>query len=336
MRIGPVELAREVLVIAEIGNNHEGDFGLALEMVSAAATAGAHAVKFQTIVPDTLVSALQPARLEQLGKYALTADQFRRLAEAASKAGVLFLSTPFDVAAVAWLDDLVPAFKIASGDNNYVALLEAVARTGKPVLLSTGMSTLQQIARSCDVMEAAAGTVGKSADIALLHCVSSYPTPPDAANLRAIATLGRETGRIVGYSDHTLGIAAAPLAVALGARIIEKHFTLSKTQSAFRDHALSADPAELAELASAVAVAQAMLGDGEKVLCDAEVATAAAARRSLVARAALLAGHTLAVDDLEWLRPGGGLSPGEERQVLGRKLREPVARGQMITLELLD
>lgn len=335
MNIGDVDLSCEVLVIAEIGNNHEGDFGLAVEMVHAAAAAGAQAVKFQTIQPERLVSATQAARIEQLGRYAFSRDQFAELAGIARAAGAMFLSTPFTPDVVPWLDPMVPAFKIASGDNNFTPLLAAVAATGKPILLSTGMTDLAAINQACHTIENAARARGQPCEIALLHCVSAYPTPPEQANLRAIATLARETGKVIGYSDHTLGVDAAVLSVALGARIIEKHFTLSKTQSDFRDHALSADPAEMAELVRRVRLAQTLLGTGEKILQEGEMPTAAAARRSIVARAALPAGHLLADADLDWLRPGGGLAPGQESLILGRCLTQAVARGEMIKPDMV-
>jgi sialic acid synthase SpsE len=333
MRIGAVDLGREVLVIAEIGNNHEGDFGRAQELVARAAAAGVQAVKFQTIVPERLVSATQAARIEQLRRYAFTYEQFGRLAEAARAAGVMFLSTPFDVESVRHLDPLVPAFKIASGDNDFVALLEAVAATAKPVLLSTGMAGVDEVRRACGTVEAVWRARGVAPGLVPLHCVSSYPTPAEAANLLAIPALARETGCTVGYSDHTLGIDAAVLSVALGARVIEKHFTLSKTQSEFRDHPLSADPGELAELVRRVRVAETMLGTGSKALQPVEEAVAKAARRSIVARRDLPQGHVVAREDLDWLRPGGGLAPGREDLLVGRPLRRAVAAGEMITAD---
>ena len=331
MKIGAIDLSREVLVIAEIGNNHEGDFGRATELIHAAVDAGAQAVKFQTIQPERLVSATQAARIEQLARYAFSRDQFAELAGIARAAGAMFLSTPFTSDVLPWLGPLVPAFKISSGDNNFTPLLEAVAATGKPILLSTGMSDMAAIKQACTTIE----NVPQWGEIALLHCVSAYPTPPEQANLRAIATLARETGKVVGYSDHTFGVDAAVLSVALGARIIEKHFTLSKTQSDFRDHALSADPTEMAKLVQQVTLAQTLLGTGEKVLQEGEMPTAAAARRSIVARAALPAGHLLADADLDWLRPGGGLAPGKQDLILGRRLNQAVARGEMIKPDMV-
>jgi N-acetylneuraminate synthase/N,N'-diacetyllegionaminate synthase len=335
MKIGEVDILKDVLVIAEIGNNHEGDFGRAREMIHAAAEACAQAVKFQTILPDRLVSATQPARIEQLGRFAFSRDQFVELAETARQVGVMFLSTPFSTEVVPWLNELVPVFKIASGDNNFETLLIAVGETGKPILLSTGMAGMEEIDKACKVIESARRTGGSSSEVVLLHCVSAYPTPPEQANLAAITTIARETGRLVGYSDHTLGIDAAVLSVALGARIIEKHFTLSKTQSEFRDHALSADPIELAELVRRVRLAQVLLGSGEKIPQAAEKLTAAAARRSIVARTALPIGHLVQNEDIDWLRPGGGLAPGQESMVLGRHLVRAVACGEMIMQDMV-
>lgn len=335
MKMGSVDLSCEVLVIAEIGNNHEGDFGRAAEMIHAAATAGAQAVKFQTIVPERLVAADQTARIAQLNRFAFSREQFAELASIAHSAGVMFLSTPFAAEVVPWLDELVPAFKIASGDNDFNALLKAVAATGKPILLSTGMAGMTEIKTACEVIEAVAPTDRPRSMIALLHCVSAYPTPPDQANLRAIVTLARETGKVVGYSDHTLGIAAAVLSIALGARIVEKHFTLSKTQSDFRDHALSADPSDFAAMVQQIRLAQQLLGSGEKKPGTAEAATAAAARRSIVARNALPAGHVLTEADLDWLRPGGGLQPGQEFLLIGRQLARPVATGERLMTDMV-
>lgn len=310
MRIGPVDITRRVLVVAEIGNNHEGDAEAAAALVRRAAASGADAVKFQTIIPEHLVRPDQEARLQQLHRFALDAVTHRRLAAIAAEAGVMFMSTPFSLDAVDLLDPLVPAFKIASGDNDFAPLLARVAATGKPVLLSTGMATAEDAALS-------AGWIGRNrpagaaADVVLLHCVSAYPTPDDQANLGAIRDLGR-LGHPVGYSDHTLGIDAVVAAVALGARVIEKHFTLSKTTSAFRDHALSAELGEFAEMVRRIRSVELMLGDGAKRPMPAEAATAVAARRSACAARDLPQGHVIGPHDLAWLRPGGACRPGTQ------------------------
>jgi sialic acid synthase SpsE len=335
MRIGTADLAKRVLVVAEVGNNHEGDVGLARELVGLAAEAGADAVKFQTMVPERLLARDQTSRREQLGRFSLGRDDFVSLALEARDRGIIFLSTPFDVASARFLKPLVPAFKIASGDNNHWALLQAVAAMGKPVLLSTGMADLKAVARSKAYIEGQWARAGLDGHLALLHCVSAYPTPAAQANLGAIGDLA-SLGVTVGYSDHTLGISAAVLAVALGARVVEKHFTISHHHSDFRDHQLSADPTEMADLVRRIREAELLMGPGIKSMAACETPTALAARRSLAAAWDLEKGKTLVWDDLDWLRPGGGIPPGQEDLVLGRKLGRALMRGEQVALEDLE
>ncbi|HZH28336.1 MAG TPA: N-acetylneuraminate synthase family protein [Azospirillaceae bacterium] len=331
MKIGHIDLDRETFVIAEVGNNHEGDHGRAEEMVWRAAEAGAHAVKFQTVVPDRYVRPQETARVAQLRRITLPLDSFPKLAETARRAGILFLSTPFDVDSVSVLEPDVPAFKVASGDNNFVPLLRRVAETGKPVLLSLGMADLADLNFAHGLLERTWREQGATgAGLIPLHCVAAYPVAPEFANLRAIRTIADATGLTVGYSDHTVGLDAPLLAVALGARVIEKHFTLSRSISDFRDHQLSLEPSEMAELVRRIKETAAMLGDGAFAVSEAERATAAVARRSICARRDLPAGHVVSPADIDWLRPSGGLAPGNEAQVLGRRLSKPVAAGEWI------
>jgi N-acetylneuraminate synthase/N,N'-diacetyllegionaminate synthase len=333
MKIGSVDLDHEVLVIAEIGNNHEGSYARAEEMIGLAGKAGAQAVKFQTIVPERLVTADQEARLATLRRFQFSRAQFEGLARTAANNGVMFLSTPFDVDCVEWLAPLVPAFKIASGDNDYTRLLRAVAATGKPVILSTGMAVLDDVAAARDLLRAEWTRLGRGdPGLALLHCVVSYPTPPAEANLAAIAALA-SLGETVGYSDHTLGIDAAVAAVAMGARVIEKHFTLDKNLSEFRDHKLSADPAELAELVRRVRLIEEMRGRAEKRVMAAEEAALTAIRRGAYAARDLAAGTALGAADVSYLRPRVGLSPMDADRRLGSRLTRPVKAGEALTLE---
>ncbi|PKN08827.1 MAG: hypothetical protein CVU73_06225 [Deltaproteobacteria bacterium HGW-Deltaproteobacteria-8] len=332
MRIGSHDTAERVFIIAEIGNNHEGDFGLAREMVAAAAACGVDAVKFQTIVPERLVSALQKERVAQLSRFRLSRDQFVLLAGEARARGIEFLSTPFDVDSAEFLDTLVPAFKVASPDNTFFPLLRAVAATGKPVLLSAGLCDGQELAESVNFLRGAWGA-GPEADVsdrlALLHCVSAYPTPEAEAGLGAITRLGA-FGATPGYSDHCLGIEAAVLSVAAGARIVEKHFTIDKHRSAFRDHQLSADPADIVALVARIRQAEALLGSGQVCCAPCEEAGRVAYRRSVVAAADVPAGTRLGPEHLDWVRPGGGLAPGGEAAILGRVLRTDKRRGEML------
>lgn len=334
MRIGHFDTDRDVLLVAEIGNNHEGSYSLAEELVGRAAEAGAGAVKFQTFRTEDFVSRRDPARFRRLKSFELTPRQFDRLSAVARAAGLLFLSTPLDLGSAAFLGGVVDALKVASGDNTFYPLLDAVARSGKPILLSAGLADCRVLADARSRIERAWAGPGP-AELAVLHCVTSYPVEPEQANLAAIRTLREELGGTVGYSDHTLGIEAAVLAVALGARIVEKHFTIDKNYSDFRDHKLSADPHDLAELARRIKQAGTLLGSGVKVPQECERALAAAVRRSIAARRDLPAGAVLTWDDLTWLRPSGGLAPGQEHLLVGRRLARPCAAGEFLSLDAL-
>ena len=262
----------------------------------------------------------------------ITTAQWKELAGAAQAAGIPFMASVFDEELVEIMDPLTCAFKIASGDNTFLPLLEVVARTGKPIILSTGLLDMEGVREAKNHIENVWRQSGYAPGLALLHCVVNYPTAPAHANLLALRQL-QQLGTVVGYSDHTLGTEAAVLAVALGARIIEKHFTIDKHRSSFRDHQLSADPAELALLVQRVREAVELLGDGEKRLGENEREIAPRVRRSLVASRPLEKGKALEWDDFNWVRPGGGLAPGREGEVLGRPLLRPLRPGELITPE---
>jgi sialic acid synthase SpsE len=318
MKIGAVDLNEQVFVVAEVGNNHEGSFDLAEELIGLAATTGVDAVKFQTFIPEHYVSRDQSERLE-------------RLRTLATQQGLQFFSTPFDLASADALGLFCPAIKISSGDNNFFPLIERVASLKKPVIMSTGLASFVDLEQARACLVKVWSELGHSGTLALLHCVSSYPTPPASANLAAIRLLAKRfEGSTVGYSDHTLGIDAAVLSVGLGARIIEKHFTLRKDFSDFRDHQLSADPAEMTELVRKVRLAEQLLGSGNNEVSDIEEPNRLAMRRSIAAARAAPAGSVLKKDDLTWVRPGGGFAPGEEAKVVGRTLAHDVLPGQVL------
>jgi sialic acid synthase SpsE len=325
-KIGDFDTARLVMIVAEIGNNHEGDFGSACELVDSAIESGVNAVKFQTIVPERLVMASETDRIAQLRRFSFSIDQFKQLAERAKKRGAMFFSTPFDLQTVSDLEPFVPAFKIASGDNDWPQFLQTVARTGKPIVLSTGILDLAGVRRAVDTLtqtwaDAKLGHPG----LCVLHCVSAYPCPEGEANLQAIRTIA-SLGVTVGYSDHTLGVDAAVYSVLLGARLIEKHFTLSHNQSAFRDHALSADPAQMTELVRRVRAAERLMGDGVKRVMASEQGSLVGARRGVAVTTDLPARHLLADNDMIWLRPRKDLNPADQR-IAGRRLRVSKAAG---------
>ena len=325
MRIGDWQSGERVLVVAEIGNNHEGDLERARALVRAVAEAGADAVKFQTYKTELFVRPEDAERFARLQGFELTQAQFAELAELAHELGLLFLSTPLDLESAAFLEATADAVKIASGDNTFWPLLEHVARSGKPLIVSTGLVDEREAAQVLEFL----GRFRGLEDVALLHAVTAYPTEPADANLRAIPALAAALGVTVGYSDHTLGIEACVAAAALGARILEKHVTLDPVPSDFRDHALAARPEELAELVRRVRAVETMLGEPEKRAQPAELEIREAVRRSIAARRDLPKGHTLASEDVVWLRPGGGFEPGREDEIVGRVLARDVAAGEL-------
>jgi N-acetylneuraminate synthase/N,N'-diacetyllegionaminate synthase len=324
-----------VYVIAEAGVNHDGDVDRALALIDAAADAGADAVKFQTFDPAALASDAAPladyqrdsgetgSQRAMLERLALREPDFERLAMRARERGIAFLSTPFDDASADLLDRVgVPAFKIGSGELTNLPLLRSLAARGRPLLLSTGMATLDEVGAAVDAIRAAGDP-----PLALLHCVSSYPAPLAQANLRAIVTLRDAFGVPVGYSDHCLELEASVAAVALGAVVIERHLTLDRS-AAGPDHAMSSEPDELAELVARIRRAQSALGSGQKTPQPAEADTRAVARRSLVATRDLGAGARVGAGDVAVKRPGGGLAPAEIDRVVGATLTAAIGRDE--------
>jgi N-acetylneuraminate synthase/N,N'-diacetyllegionaminate synthase len=331
-------------VIAEAGVNHNGDVDLAHRLVDVAAGVGADAVKFQTFEPEQLVSPLarkaeyqvantgtSESQLEMLRRLALPHGALAPLAAHAAERGVLFLSTPFDEASADLLEGLgMPAYKIPSGEVTNHPFVAHLARKGRPVLMSTGMSTLAEVAQAVQVVRECGDP-----PLALLHCVTSYPAATTDCNLRAIATMRAAFGVPVGWSDHTEGIRVSLAAVAAGATLLEKHFTLDRTLPG-PDHRASLEPDELGELMAAVREIEAAMGDGVKRPAPAEAANAALVRRSLHASRALPAGHVLDAADLVALRPGTGLPPALRDRLVGRRLRVKVERGEMLAEGHLD
>ncbi|MEX2195770.1 MAG: N-acetylneuraminate synthase family protein [Thermoleophilaceae bacterium] len=335
MKIGDFDLDERVLVVAEIGNNHEGDAETARELVREAAAAGAHAVKFQTFKTELFVSALDAARFAQLSRFELPSEVFAELADLARSLGLLFLSTPLDLESAGFLEGIVDAMKIASGDNDFFPLLRRVAAGDKPIVISTGASEEGHVQAAVDAVTEVRGPAARDS-VALLHCVSSYPAEPQDLNLRAIPYLAERFPYAVGYSDHSLGITAALAAVALGARIVEKHFTLESVSSDFRDHQLSATPSQMRELVDAIEQAQGMLGSFEKTIQPTEAEARDGIHRSIVAARDLQPGHKIREDDLTWVRPGGGLAPGQEACLLGYRLRTRKHSGEQLLVSDLE
>ncbi|AAB99068.1 TPA: N-acetylneuraminate synthase [Methanocaldococcus jannaschii] len=302
-------------IIAEGGLNHNGDIDIGKELVKEAKKCGADAIKFQSYHTEDFISK-KSEYYELFKSLELSEEEFYELKEYAEKIGIMFISTPLDLKYVDILNKMnVPAFKIASGDLTFYPLLEKVAKTGKPVILSTGMSDIGEIWEAVKVLEN-----NGCRDIILLHCISSYPTPYEDVNLNAIKTLKSIFNIPVGYSDHTLGILAPVVSVALGADVIEKHFTLDKNMEG-PDHALSADPEEFKEMVNNIRLVEKMLGSGEKIPMPSERDVIVEARRSIVAKRNIKKGEYLSVDNISFKRPGRGIETKYLSIILNRKIK---------------
>jgi len=320
-------------IIAEIGVNHEGDERVAADLIDRAAECGVDAVKFQTFTLGHYISTVQPERRQRTGRFELSRAQFARLAERARDRGLVFFSTPFHMADADFLDGIAPVFKVSSGDLTYLDLIKHIAGKGKPTIISTGLGTQDEVARAVEAFLSVRPKARGDGSLLLMHCVAAYPTPAEEANLRNIGWLKREFGLPVGWSDHTLDIKACELAVAAGAVALEKHFTYRKENQAFHDHALSADPADMAALVKAVRAAETYLGRDRRERAPSEEKLLAHMRRSIGAAADIPAGTPVKREWLTWLRPAWGLQADEMPKVVGRKLKRAVAAGDLIKAE---
>jgi N,N'-diacetyllegionaminate synthase len=329
-----------VFVIAEAGVNHNGSLELALRLVDAARDSGADAVKFQTfraedvVTPQAVTADYQrsntgeTSQFEMIKKLELDEAEHGKVAAYCREQSIEFFSTPFSEEAVAMLVRLgVKRLKLPSGEITNKPLLECAADTGLPLLMSSGMATLDEVQRAVKWIaarwQAAKLPAPGAQNLTLLHCTSAYPAPAASLNLRAIQTMARATGLPIGYSDHSEGAEAALAAVALGATVIEKHLTLDKGLPG-PDHRASADPAEFAAMVKGIRAVEAMLGDGLKRPQPIEENTRDVARRSLVIVRDLPRGHQLGDADLALRRPGTGIAPDRWDEIVGRRLSQDV------------
>ena len=327
--------------------NHNGDISLARQQIHAAAQAGADTVKFQSFSAEKLVVAGTPTaayqktnsgdtdQMAMLRRLELSEPMHRELAAFADSLGIEFMSTPFDEEAADMLVSLgVRRIKVPSGELTNHPLIAHVARKGLPLIISTGMATLEEVGDSLAVIERTRREVGLDGPLAdaltLLHCTSNYPTELEDVNLRAIQTLGSTFGVPVGYSDHTNGILVAVAAAALGAHVVEKHFTTDRTLPG-PDHQASIEPREFAEMVRQIRAVGRALGDGQKVPRASELPVRELVRRSIVAARDIPANRIITADDLALRRPGHGLPPAEILNVVGRRARITLVGGTLVS-----
>lgn len=329
-----------ILIIAEAGVNHNGSLERAKEMALAAKNAGADIVKYQTAVPEQVVSRFaekaeyqkqqtgsEESQLEMIKKIHFGFEEHRQLKAYCDEIGIRYLSTPFDLDSIDFLATLdMPVWKIPSGEITNLPYLEKVAALKKPLILSTGMSMLSEIEDALAVLEE-----NGCEDVTLLHCNTEYPTPMEDVNLLAMRDLEEQFALPVGFSDHTLGIEADIAAVALGACVIEKHFTLDKTLEG-PDHKASLEPDELAAMVRAVRNIEKALGSGEKHVTPSEAKNRPIARKSIVAKRAIAKGETFTAENLTTKRPGDGISPMLWYEVLGQMAKRDFAEDEKISL----
>jgi len=328
-----------VYIIAEAGVNHNGSFKLACALADAAKAAGADCVKFQTFKAKNLVSHLAQkadyqkhttgggSQEEMLHKLELSYDEFLELKTYCDHIGICFLSTPFDLESIAFLDSIdLPFWKIPSGEITNYPYLAALGKTGKAVVMSTGMSDLSEIEAAVRVLRDNGTT-----DIRLLHCNTEYPTPYEDVNLKAMQTMRDAFGLEVGYSDHTRGIEVPVAAAALGAVVIEKHFTLDRNMEG-PDHKASLEPDELAAMVAAVRHIELAMGNGCKAPSPSEKKNLAVARKSIVAKRSIEAGEELTEDNIMVKRPGSGISPMRWPEVIGTRAVRHFEEDELIEL----
>ena len=330
-----------IFVIAEAGVNHNGSMETAKKMIDAAADAGADAVKFQTFKADSLVrkdaqkAAYQQrnaanqkeSQYEMLKKLELTKEMHQELMDYCKKRDIMFLSTPFDIDSIKMLVDYgIAVLKVPSGEVTNYPYLREIGRTGKPVIMSTGMCELEEVREAVRTLQE-----NGSGEITLLHCNTEYPTPMEDVNLLAMCTLRDEIGMPVGYSDHTQGIEVPIAAAAMGAVVIEKHFTLDRNMEG-PDHKASLEPEELLEMVRSIRNIESALGDGIKRPSVSEMKNRDVARKSIVARTNIAKGEVFTEGNLTAKRPGNGISPMQWNEVIGLRADRDYEQDEMIKL----
>lgn len=329
-----------VLIIAEAGVNHNGNLDLALKMVDEAKRAGADIVKFQTAIPEKVISKYadkaeyqkkttgnEESQLEMCKRIHLKLSDYDIIKKYCEEVGIEFLSTPFDLESIDYLEKLgLRLWKIPSGEITNLPYLIKIAKTGKPVIMSTGMAELNEVEEAVNVLkENGAG------EITLLHCTTEYPAPFESVNLRAMNTLREKFGTEVGYSDHTVGFEAAVAAAVLGASVIEKHFTLNHNMEG-PDHKASLEPEEFEVMVNNIRLIEKALGDGVKQPAEAEKKNIAIARKSIVAAKDIKKGEVFTEDNITVKRPGSGISPMKWFEVLGTEAVRDFGEDELIEL----
>ncbi|MCL2116402.1 MAG: N-acetylneuraminate synthase [Methanobrevibacter sp.] len=331
----------KIFIIAEIGVNHNGDINLAKKMIKEAAKSGANAVKFQTFITEDMITkntkkakyqeknSKGSSQAEMIKKLELSKDDFFELSNYARSNNVLFLSSPFDIKSVDLLDKLdVPGFKIGSGELNNFELLEYIEKKGKPIIISTGMSTLEEIQETYNFIK-------NKDQLIILHCITGYPSKFEDANLKFITTLKEKFEVPIGFSDHSLGIELAIASVGLDVCVIEKHFTIDKTLDG-PDHKASLEPQDFKAMVDAIRNVEIAMGDGERTMCESELEIKKVARKSIVAAVDIPKGSILNKKMLAIKRPGTGIEPKYLKSLIDKKTTVDIRKDDLIKYDFLS
>ncbi|MBX4261738.1 N-acetylneuraminate synthase [Clostridium estertheticum] len=331
-------------IIAEAGVNHNGDINIAKQLVDKAVNSGVDAIKFQTFKTEKLVTGYADmadyqksnightsSQFNMLKQLELSQESFIKIREYCKYKEIMFLSTPFDFESADFLESIgMPAFKISSGDLTNIPLLEHIAKFNKPIILSSGMANLSEIEEALNAIYCL-GNI----EVAVLHCTSNYPAKLQSVNLNAMNTIRNAFKVVGGYSDHTKGITVPIAATAIGADIIEKHFTLDKNMQG-PDHKASLNPTELKDMVQAIRDVEMALGNGIKRYNQSELDTIKAARKSIVASRCIKKGQIITIMDLDYKRPGTGLSPKFYVDIVGKKTNRDIKMDEQITLNIIE
>lgn len=323
--------SNKTFIVAEIGNNHEGSFNNAKKLILKASEAGADAVKFQTSIPENFYEKSQKQRIKFLKKVSLTKYEIHKLSSYAKKKKLIFFSTPLDLRSAEFLNKVQSIFKISSGDNNFTSLIEKVASYKKPLIISTGGTKFKDIIKIKKIVSSIWKKKNYKQKLILLHCITQYPTEKFHANLNTIHKLKKIFPKdIIGYSDHTKGIDTAVLAVACGAKVIEKHFTLDKNFSNFRDHQISANPSELKKLIKKIRKTEKILGIERTNIFDNEISTIINMRRSIATAKVIKKSEKISLNKIKFLRPGIGFKINQLNKILGKRTKVKIDKNIII------
>jgi len=318
----------KTFIIAEIGNNHEGNFILAKKLIKLASECGADAVKFQYIIPEQLVSSNDQNRIQVLKKFLLKKQEYSNLALFAKRNNIQFFATPFDKHSFKFLNKIQNLFKISSGDNDHYHLIKLVANSLKPIILSTGMSNVNIIKKTVNLINEIWSKNSFNSKISLLHCISNYPTKDSDLNLNRIRTLIKEFPNCkIGFSDHSLGIDASLYAVSIGAKVIEKHFTLDNNYSDFRDHKIALNPENFKLMVKKIRKLEKIMGSSKIQISASEKNSFYNFKRSIVSNSDMKKNSKILEKNLVFLRPLSGIPASEYKIIINKKLNKNIKKG---------